>query len=205
MTSPGSTRRSPERRRRVTMAVGAGVVVLVACVIAAGIVRFGGDDGGARTTAATATSTLAPAAVATAPTTTAPTTTTAPPAAANATAIGRTYAVGTRTLTFVDGSRTTSPNGSFGGGAHPHPAHRGLVPGRWSERRRADRGRAAGRHPRAVSARALRPRLRRHPRLLRSAARALGGRGLRRGGAGVPDPQRIGRRRQPRRLREDVR
>ena len=60
-------------------------------------------------------STIAPAAVATAPTTTAPTTTTAPPAAANATAIGRTYAVGTRTLTFVDGSRTTSPNGSFGG------------------------------------------------------------------------------------------
>jgi dienelactone hydrolase len=115
MTSPGSTRRSPERRRRVTMAVGAGVVVLVACVIAAGIARFGGDDGGARTTAATATSTIAPAAVATAPTTTAPTTTTAPPAAANATAIGRTYAVGTRTLTFVDGSRTTSPNGSFGG------------------------------------------------------------------------------------------
>ena len=104
----------------MAVAIGAGVAVLVASVIAAGIARFGGDDGGARTTAGTATSATAPAAATTGrPATTAPTTTTtrepAAPTAANATAIGRTYAVGTRTLTFVDGSRTTSPNGSFGG------------------------------------------------------------------------------------------
>ena len=103
----------------MAVTAGAFVVVLVACVIAAGIARFGGDDEGARSTAAVTTSTTAPAAATTAPTaTTAPPTTTAPPAtpaAANATAIGRTYAVGTRTLTFVDSSRTTSPNGSFGG------------------------------------------------------------------------------------------
>jgi Chlorophyllase enzyme len=104
----------------MAMAIGAAVAVLVACVIAAGIARFGGDDGGAHTTAATATSTTAPAATTTGPPgSTAPTTTTPAPAASiasgNATAIGRTYAVGTRTLTFVDSSRTTSPNGSFGG------------------------------------------------------------------------------------------
>src|SRR6185437_1381414 len=113
MTSPDSTRRSPERgRRRMAVAIGAGVAVLVACVIAAGIARFGGDDGAARTTAATAAPTTASAAATTGPTTTT-TASPAAPTAANATAIGRTYAVGTRTLTFVDSSRTTSPNGSF--------------------------------------------------------------------------------------------
>src|SRR5690242_17535532 len=105
MVSPGSTRRSLDRRRRrMAVAVGAGVVVLVACVIAAGIALLRGDDDGARSAAPTTT-----------PTTTAALPPAAAPAAATPTTVGRTYAVGTRTLTFVDSSRTTSPNGSFGG------------------------------------------------------------------------------------------
>src|SRR4051794_9612161 len=128
MTSPRSAPGSAERRRRrIVLAVGACVVVVVISAFAAGVGRFGGDDDAApsatpttSTAARRGTTTPAPTTIATgattATTTAAGTTAPAgPPPEAGATAIGRSYAVGTRSLTFVDSSRTTSPNGAFGG------------------------------------------------------------------------------------------
>jgi dienelactone hydrolase len=120
MTSPRATRRSSTRRGRTAVTVGVAVVALAVVLTLAGIALLGGDDDDPATSGAASTRTTV--------TTTAPPTTLAPttsqaeaPAdtAANASpaalAIGQTYAVGTRTLTFVDTSRPTSPNGSFGG------------------------------------------------------------------------------------------
>jgi dienelactone hydrolase len=104
------------RRRRLAVAIGVAIVALVVAVTFAATGLFDtGDDG--RTGAS-----------ASAPSTTTPTTTTAAPSATSSTPeappptdalrtlpVGRTYAVGTRTLTFVDASRTTSANGSFPG------------------------------------------------------------------------------------------
>jgi dienelactone hydrolase len=91
-------------------------------LVVAGFVAFGGaDDDGPSAGAPTPTSSSAPAPSTTAPApTTAPATTNAPVAAPPTTSLKaldtrRRYAVGTRTLTFVDSSRPTSPNGDFGG------------------------------------------------------------------------------------------
>jgi dienelactone hydrolase len=121
MTTPRSERRQViRRRRRVALAVGAVVVVLVVALVAGGIVLFGGADDDAGPISAgvneTSSSTTAP------PPSTTPTSeavtepaTKAPTAGLSALDTDRRYAVGTTTLTFVDASRSTSANGSFGG------------------------------------------------------------------------------------------
>jgi len=121
MTAPRAQRRQDVRhRRRVAAGIGAVVVVLVVALVAGGIALFGGDDdeGGrvaAGTASASSTTTSTTAAPASTTVTSAPAvepSTTAPPKPLDT---SRRYAVGTRTLTFVDSSRSTSPNGSFGG------------------------------------------------------------------------------------------
>jgi dienelactone hydrolase len=119
MTSPRTRRRQAGLRRRRALLIGVGAVIGVVALVAASFAAFGGGDeehpsagapaqGGSRSTSSTAAPGTAPAA------TSAPTTA---PAATGSRAIDvqRRDAVGTRTLTFVDASRTTSPNGSFGG------------------------------------------------------------------------------------------
>jgi dienelactone hydrolase len=131
MTSPRATRRHVERRRRqFTVGIGAAVILVVVGLIIGGIALFGGggtdepSSHAAATAASSSTSTTATTApartTASAPTTVpAPSTPTAAPpsttVALSAIDTGRTYAVGTRTLTFVDTSRPTSPNGDFAG------------------------------------------------------------------------------------------
>jgi dienelactone hydrolase len=102
----------------MAVAVGACVIVAAVAFVAAGLALFGGsdDDAGSSGTATTTTATtVAPGTTSAPATTTAPTT--APPTttAATSAAIGRTYPVGTRSVTFVDPSRSTSPNGGFAG------------------------------------------------------------------------------------------
>ena len=63
----------------MAVAIGAGVVVLVVCVIAAGVALFSGDGGGSSKTAGTTTPTTGTVATTTSPATT---TTTAPAAPA---------------------------------------------------------------------------------------------------------------------------
>jgi hypothetical protein len=104
MTSPRST-----RRRRTALTIGAIVIACVAAFVAAGVVLFGGDDDGPRADTVRSTSTSPST------TTIAPSTTTASTAPATEAAPTTPYAVGTRTATFVDTTRTTSANGSFGG------------------------------------------------------------------------------------------
>lgn len=100
--------------------------MLVVGLVFGGIALFDGGDADEPSSHATAiapssstSSTATTAATAPAPTTATmpPPTVTAPSttAALSAADVGRTYAVGTRTLTFVDSSRPTSPNGSFAG------------------------------------------------------------------------------------------
>ncbi len=101
---------------------GVAAVVLVVALVAGGVALFGGDDDDApvatgasgapstTTTSGAPTTTAAAAATSSAPATEPPTT--APPTPLDTT---RQYGVGTRTLTFVDPSRTTSANGAFGG------------------------------------------------------------------------------------------
>jgi dienelactone hydrolase len=121
MTSPRAERRHDARhRRRVAAAIGVAAVVLVVGLVAGGVVLFGGDDDGGpvaasgRGTATSTTTSVAPTTTA-APTTRAPQT--EPPTTAPVTPLDTAarFAVGTRTLTFVDTSRATSANGSFGG------------------------------------------------------------------------------------------
>jgi hypothetical protein len=121
MTSPRSERRQVVRRRRWRAAgIGAGVVVLVVALVAGGIALFGGDDGddapvAAGTAGATSSSTSTTAAPASTTAVSAPTTELPTTAPVKALDTSRRYAVGTRALTFVDSSRSTSANGSFGG------------------------------------------------------------------------------------------
>jgi dienelactone hydrolase len=119
MTSPRAQRRQVVRKHRRVAVVGAVVgvlvVALVAALVAGGVVLFGGDGGGQVSTGrsgATVPTSTSVAATAGAPGGARRSTTGAP---TNALGIQRRYAVGTRSLTFVDSSRTTSPNGSFGG------------------------------------------------------------------------------------------
>jgi dienelactone hydrolase len=112
-----SERRRARHRRHL---VGLGVVVAVTATTVALVTVLSGSSGrsgradvSASPTSSVASTTSAPPTTA-APTTTAvtiPPTTTAPPPIA----VDRTYAVGVRTYTFVDSSRTTSANGSFPG------------------------------------------------------------------------------------------
>jgi dienelactone hydrolase len=120
MTSPRASRRALEqRRRRLAVALGVAVVALAVAFAFSATGLFGaGTDGRTREGAAARSSTTT--AASTAPTSTvaaaAPSTPAAPSTdALRAVPVGQTYAVGTRTATFVDPSRTTSPNGSFGG------------------------------------------------------------------------------------------
>jgi hypothetical protein len=111
----------------VVLAVGVAaiVVILVVAVVASSSVFSGGDgDGDGRDAAASATSTTgaatsstaAPAVSAGAPSTTSAPSTTAPgPAPID---VDRRYAVSTYQVTYVDPSRTTSPNGSFEGASN---------------------------------------------------------------------------------------
>jgi len=120
MTTPRAQRRRVvQRRRRIVVAAGATALVLAVVVVAGGLAGSGGDDdgpvsagGSARSTTASGPSTTAGAAPTSAPA--AEPSTDAPAKALDTT---RRYAVGTRTLTFVDPSRGTSPNGSFAGAA----------------------------------------------------------------------------------------
>ncbi|MFI5054182.1 MAG: alpha/beta hydrolase family protein, partial [Acidimicrobiia bacterium] len=123
MTSPRSVRRAVERRRRFGLAVGVAVVVLAAAfaIVATGLSGGAGDDHPAGS--APSPSDTAPG-VTRRPTTTTPPTTAATPGTTTPTSttqplsplpVDRTYAVGTRALTFVDSSRPTSPNGDFAG------------------------------------------------------------------------------------------
>ncbi len=104
----------------MVIAVGAAalVVILAAAVLASASVFSGGDgDGDGRGAAASAPSTSAAPTTSTAaavdqPATTAPATAaTAPPPVD----VDRRYSVGTYRVTYVDSSRSTSPNGSFAG------------------------------------------------------------------------------------------
>jgi hypothetical protein len=119
MTSPRSDRRQAVRRRRRAAAIGVAAAALVVAFVAGGIALFGGDDadgpgaaGPSRSRSSTSSTTSAPvsttatSAPAVEPSTTAP---------VKAFDVERRYGVGTRTLTFVDSSRSTSANGSFGG------------------------------------------------------------------------------------------
>src|SRR5205807_2141028 len=116
MTSPRATERGLQRRRR-RMAVAVGMVAVVAVIgfVLAAVALFGGgSDDGSSHAGTTRSSGSGPA---TSTATTAAPTTSAPPgtASAPALAIGTTYPVGTSSATFVDTSRSTSPNGSFAG------------------------------------------------------------------------------------------
>src|SRR3954452_25506790 len=124
MSMPRAERREVIRaRRRTALAIGAVVVVLVVALAAGGIARFGGDGGAddevaaGRSSETSTSTTTAPASTTTPtsapvvePSTSVPTT-----ATLSAIDTSRRYAVGTTTVTFVDPSRTTSPNGSFAG------------------------------------------------------------------------------------------
>jgi len=117
MSTPRTQRRELIRRRRRVVALGAAVLVL-AVAVGVSLTR---DDGDAPRAAAPTGSSVV-ATTTRAPTTTgAPTTTAVTAAPATTTGslqaidTGRRYAVGTRSLTFVDSSRSTSANGSFGG------------------------------------------------------------------------------------------
>jgi dienelactone hydrolase len=122
-TPRAETRRSGTRhaRRRRTLAIGA-ALLLVAGVGGGVLALSGGDDDGAPS-ASVAPASAEPSTTRAATSTTpgATRTTTAPAPAPSTTVaapdVTRRYAVGTRTVTLVDGSRTTSPNGSFGGAA----------------------------------------------------------------------------------------
>jgi dienelactone hydrolase len=122
MTSPRTQHRlAAQQRRRVAVGVGTLVVVLVAVLVAGGIALFGGDDGGP-TAAGSAAPTSSPSpsdSSTTAPTTgassTQPATSVPTTKTTKALDVSRTYAVGTSTRTFVDSTRSTSANGSFGG------------------------------------------------------------------------------------------
>ena len=212
MTMPPRERRlDGRRRRRVAAAVGAAAVVLVVALVAGGLALFGGgDDDG-------------PASVGRARSSPGSTTTSA-----------RTrdhLAAHRRARRGRDGPGTGPPRRSMSTAAtrwaparhvrrlvaqhvaervvrrraDPHAAHRVLVSGRGRDGQRhggrATPDRAHGPYPLVLFAHGYDG----HARLLRAAARAVGGRGLRGRGADVPDPQRLRRRRQPRRLREDVR
>ncbi|HEU5306657.1 MAG TPA: hypothetical protein VFW97_04975 [Acidimicrobiia bacterium] len=118
MTSPRTQRRQAGRRRRRALGLGAAAVAgIVALVVAGFAVLGGGDDQGPQASPATSRSAgpSTTAAATTAPTTTGATVTPPPSTADTAIDTQRRYAVGTRTLTFVDSSRSTSPNGSFAG------------------------------------------------------------------------------------------
>jgi dienelactone hydrolase len=113
MTLPRADGRTPRRRRRRAVVIGAVIAVLVVAGTVVAFAHTGGDDGSDAHRAAAAPT---PAST----TRTAPTTSLAPPTTAAPTTtapvdIDRVYAVGTRTLTFVDPSRPTSANGDFGG------------------------------------------------------------------------------------------
>jgi hypothetical protein len=103
----------------MAVAIGIAVVAFAIAFALAGIALFGGDDGEPHAASGSTTSTALTATS----TTTSPTTATGTPPSTTASAtaalapldIGRSYPVGTRTLTFVDSSRTTSANGSFPG------------------------------------------------------------------------------------------
>ena len=101
----------------MAVAIGAAVVAVAVCSTLAGVALIGGGDDDPDPPASGSTTTVAPSATAPLATTQAPAATTVPPPATvqSALDIGRTYAVGTRSFTFVDRSRPTSPNGSFAG------------------------------------------------------------------------------------------
>jgi dienelactone hydrolase len=118
MPSPRATRRSASRhRQRVATAVGAAVVTFAVVVTVGGIALFGGNDDDSATPVSSSSTMPTTSTATTAPATRVPTPaeTPAPSPAPSAIDIGRTYAVGTRTETFVDTSRATSPNGTFAG------------------------------------------------------------------------------------------
>jgi dienelactone hydrolase len=100
----------------MAVAIGAAVVAVALFSTVAVVALSGGGDDSARPASSASTT----ARVSTTP---APASTAAPLAAdrplSTATRsgldVGRTYAVGTRTITFVDSTRPTSPNGSFAG------------------------------------------------------------------------------------------
>jgi dienelactone hydrolase len=103
------------RRRRLVAATLTVLVVIGLGVAAVALVGAGTDDPQSAppaVTSPTPTVTAIPSTTTAAP---APTTTTA--ARPTALPIDRTYAVGTHHVTYVDTSRTTSPNGDFGGAA----------------------------------------------------------------------------------------
>ena len=141
------------------------------------------------TTSPTTTSTAPTTAAA--PATSAPAST--PPTSAPAKPLDTTrrYAVGTRTLTFEDTSRTTSANGEFGGAPTRtlptefwYPAQ-GAAGGGPVADAAPDKGN--GPYPLVLFAHGYDVT----PDFYAPAARALGRRGLRGRGTGVPDPQRL--------------
>ena len=110
------------RRRRMAVAVGAAVIAVVVACVFAGFALFDGGHGNRASSAVpTSTSRVAPTTT-TSTATASPATTAAPPTAPPpsttvlpAMDVTRTYAVGTRVVTFVDPSRPTSANGSYAG------------------------------------------------------------------------------------------
>ena len=102
----------------MAVAIGAAVVAFAIFFVLAGVALLGGDDDAPTSAVTSSTPTAATSSTPTTPSGTqvpTPAETPAPSAAQSAIDIGRTYAVGTHTLTFVDNTRATSPNGSFAG------------------------------------------------------------------------------------------
>ena len=165
--------RSTRSRRRCRIAIVAGaaaVAVLVAGVGVAATSVLGGNDG--ESSSAPPTPSTPPASItsSTAPDTAPPVSGEAPattPPAETPLEIGRRYAVGTYTAHYVDTTRSTSPNGDFGGAPFARSPHDVLVPG--AERRRSTRPRT-----RAVPDGAVRARLRPDARLLRRRCSSAG-------------------------------
>jgi hypothetical protein len=95
----------------------AAVAVVVALVVAGVAILGGGDDQGSQASPATGSRAIpsSTAVPTTAPPATTVATSTPPPSTNPAIDTQRRYAVGTSTRTFVDSSRSTSPNGSFAG------------------------------------------------------------------------------------------
>ena len=120
MTAPRVEARRLRRRRRRRLAVGLGLAVVVFAFGfgAAAIALFGNGDGSASSGPPRVTSGVEASTTTVAPATTRPPTTTGPPVALTAIDTERRYAVGTRSATFVDASRSTSANGDFAGAAN---------------------------------------------------------------------------------------
>jgi dienelactone hydrolase len=116
MTAPRvEARHLRRRRRRLAVALGLAVVVFAFGFGAAAVALFASGDGRSSSGPPRVTSVVEATPTTTAPATTGPPPTTLATGTLQAIDTERRYAVGTRSATYVDGSRSTSANGDFAG------------------------------------------------------------------------------------------